>query len=506
MTKPQKNLFSQINAQALFEAATDAMLLVDNHGRVVQANLAALTLLGYSAEGIVGLEVEALMPENYRQQHHADRNKFINNSQKRPMGKGSTFTALNSSGKKIAVDIALSPLLIGNQTYILVIFHVAKQRRAAELALKVSEERLRLAKQAAGLGLFDFDAKKNEIHWDERMRELWGTDTKKSISYEKFLSSIHPDDRAVRQEALIKATNPNGSGDYSVQFRIVNGKDHLERWISLVGRMHFENGHAIRLIGIAQDITEHKKLEQYIHTQRTETEAIIKQQIAAHTASAIAHELNQPLAAISAYSEVALHALNTANAQPEKLKRALEGCVAQAQRAGTSLHELLAFLHAGDLVTEVFDINQLVKDALNIVKADGYIGFQPKLQFEENMPLVKANRLQIQKVLVNLLSNAVEAMRVAGVPMTAITVHVKTNQLLNMAHVIVQDSGPGIKHEDAKRLFEPFFTTKPTGIGMGLVISRALVESNGGQLWLEPIQTTNNDAGAEFHFTLPFAT
>ena len=117
------------------------------------------------------------------------------------------------------------------------------------------------------------------------------------------------------------------------------------------------------------------------------------------------------------------------------------------------------------------------------------------------MPQVLANRIQIQKVLVNLIRNAVEAMRSIGTNNSTITVTVRTNKNLNMGHVSVQDSGPGIPAEAVKRIFEPFFTTKPTGIGMGLAISRALVESNGGQLWLEP----NVESGAIFHFTLPFA-
>lgn len=371
-------------------------------------------------------------------------------------------------------------------------------------ALQKSEERLRLAKQSAGLGVFDFDARNQLVHWDERMCELWGNGTTQTVSYEAFLAAIHPDDRAARQAAIVQASDPAGNGEFKAEFRIINAKDSTERWIATTGKMHFEDGHATRLIGIAQEITEHKNLEKTLQEQRAESEAIFKQQVAARTASAIAHELNQPLAAISAYSEVALHALNDANMQPEKLKRALEGCVTQAQRAGSSLHELLAFLHEGKLAVAPFELNALVTDALNIAKTDGYKEFLPKLQLEPNMPAVLANRIQVQKVLVNLLRNAVEAMRSAGMPTAEIAVTVQTNQQLNMAHVSVQDSGPGINPDTIKRIFEPFFTTKPTGIGMGLAISRALIESNGGQLWFEP--NVLNSSGAAFHFTLPFAT
>ncbi|MGB2833301.1 MAG: PAS domain S-box protein [Methylotenera sp.] len=510
MNNPPKNLpeniLENLSCQVLFDTVADAMLLVDVGGRVVQANQAAQQLLEYSQETICGLEVEALMPASYRTQHHQYREIYSQHPEKRPMGNGRNLFALSGSGKKIAVNISLSPLQIQEQAYILITLSTNK-RRKAEQALRASEERLQLAKSSAGLGIFDFDATKNIVHWDERMCELWGAKSDKTISYEKFVAAIHPDDRAARQDALILATDSTGNGEYSAEFRIINAKDGVEHWIATTGRMHFENGHATRLVGVAQDVTENKKLEKNFQEQRAETESIFKQQVAARTASAIAHELNQPLAALSAYSEVALHALNDANANPDQLKHALEGCVAQAQRAGTSLHELLAFLHQGEIVTEQFNLNDIVRAALNIAKGDGYKEFHPTLELEQNMPAVLGNRIQVQKVLVNLLRNAVEAMRGAGVPSAAITVTVRTNKDLNMGHVTVQDSGPGVSQEMVKRIFEPFFTTKPTGIGMGLAISRALIEANGGQLWLEPYANkSNSKTGAAFHFTLPFAS
>ena len=498
----KNSLLTNLSVQTLFDAAADAMLLVDVTGRVVQANAVALELLGYPFEQIIGLEIEALMPKNYRNQHHHHRNTYSKNPEKRPMGKGRDLVALRKDGSELAVDISLSPINTGDQHFVLATLHIADKRRKVEEALKISEERLRLAKEAAGLGVFDFDYRHNIIHWDERMRDIWGEESEESVSYKKFVAAIHPEDRAARQAVIERAIDPASNGEYSVDYRVKNPNDGVERWIATVGRIHFTNGHATRLLGVARDITDQKMLEKTLQEQRAEMEALFKQQVASQTVSAIAHELNQPLAAISAYSEVALHALNSSTFNPENLKHALEGAVAQAQRAGKSLHELLAFMQKGELVTERFELNHVLKEALNIAKGDGYGDFSPLLSLEPAMPEVLGNETQVRKILVNLLRNAVEAMRGAGVPSSAISITVRTNQEINMAHVTIQDSGPGLDAETAKRIFEPFFTTKPTGIGMGLAISRALTESNGGQLWLEQ----NNKPGATFHFTLPFAT
>lgn len=495
MTNPLKGLSFQL----LFNATADAMMLVDPKGVVALANPSAQQLLGYSSVEVCGLMVEKLIPVKHHHHLHAD---YMRESEKWVSGSRKQLIALTKKGNEIAVDIGLSPIQVDDVFYTLVTFYATDRRRLAEESFKLSEERLQLAKQVVGLGLFDFDSNQNVLNWDEKMCELWGAESEASlVPFERFITAIHPEDRAARQTAFDNAINPKGNGEYRAEYRVINPTNQVERWVSAVGRMHFENGVATRLVGVAHDITEQKILEKKLQEQRYETESISQQMVAAHTASAIAHELNQPLAAISAYSEVALHALQADTHYSDNLKRALEGCVEQAQRAGASLHELLAFLQKGDLVTERFDLNDAVKEALNIARGNGYGEFYPMLELEQYLPEVLGNRIQALKILVNLLRNAVEAMRGAELKSSAITIKVRTNTATNMAHVTVQDNGPGLEHDIAKRIFEPFFTTKPTGIGMGLAISRALTEANGGQLWLD----SNTKVGATFHFTLPFS-
>jgi len=497
LTDPLKDL----SFKTLFEAAADAMLLVNDMGHIIRANAVALDLLGYAEKEICGLEVEALMPEEYRAQHHHHRSAFYRKPEKRAMGSGKALSILRHNGEVLTVDISLSPMQSKRQFYVLVTLHVADRRNQAEEALRISEERLMLAKQAAGLGVFDFDSNHNIWYWDERMRELWGAESNEAIATKQFLTAIHPEDRAAREAALDRSIDPAGNGEYSAEYRVTNPANGVEQWISAIGRMHFEDGVAIRLVGVARDITEQKILEKNWQTHRSETEALFAQQVASQTVSAIAHELNQPLAAISAYSEVALHALQNDHFDQKNLKQALDGCVKQSQRAGRSLHELLAFLQKGELITEKLNLNNIVLESLSLAKSYGYGEFQQELHLEPYLPAVLGHRVQIQKILVNLLTNAVEAMRGACVPAAAISIKVSTNAELNMAHVTVQDSGPGLDAITANRIFEPFFTTKHNGIGMGLAISRALAEANGGRLWLEP----NVKAGAIFHLTLPFA-
>lgn len=489
-----------LSFQALFNALADAMLLVDEAGYVILANPAAHALLGYTDDAICGLQVKTLIPElDLEQGNHLPAPNHTKSKQ-HSVNENNKLAVLTRDGRGLYVSANLASLHAQRQTATVITLY-DDRRRQAEESLRLSEERLLLAKRAAGLGVYDRDLANNTLYWDERSRELWGLEPDEEITYEKFESYIHPDDRASRYAELCRALDPASNGEYQSEFRITRKNDGAECWIATVGQITFENNEPVRLLGLMRDITEHKAAEHLIHERRSETEALVKRQIAVQTASAIAHEINQPLTAISAYSEVALHSLKNNNMSSENLCRALEGCVVQAQRAGDTLHELLNFLRQSELVVEPTDINRLVKASIDIAKKDGYGGFHPVLKLEQDMPPVLCNPLQVQKVILNLVRNAIEAIRESGIAAANITIKTRKIAKNNMAMITVQDSGPGFDKKIAMHLFEPFFTTKSKGIGMGLAISRSLIEANGGKLWHDP----DTKAGATIHFTLPFS-
>jgi two-component system sensor kinase FixL len=200
------------------------------------------------------------------------------------------------------------------------------------------------------------------------------------------------------------------------------------------------------------------------------------------------------------YAEAALRLLRAGNQAPEKLQQALQGGAAQAQRAGQVVRELLQFFQGRDAPVEAVDLGQAIGRALAVAEADVHGGFHSTVNLAPDLGLVKANRLQVEKVLVNLVCNGVDAMRAAGVSPQTIAISARPLADGDAAQVTVQDCGPGLTEEAIGRLFKPFYTTKPRGIGMGLSISRTLIEANGGRLWCEPTP----GRGGRFHFTLPF--
>ena len=368
--------------------------------------------------------------------------------------------------------------------------------------LAASEARLRLAKNAAGLGIYDRDFISGKLEWDERTREIWGFGPNDATSAEQIISVLHPDDLPAITAEIERACDPQGSGEFNAEFRIIRRADGCVHHLVANGQVFFEGGRAVRGVGVVEDISAQKRLEKEGQKRRSEMEFLVNQQVAVQTTAAIAHELNQPLISISVYSEAALRMLKSGIKHPEKLAHALEGAMEQSHRAGRTLHELLNFLQKGEAAREPTDLNDVVHEALATAEESGYGGFRSVVELEQGLRPVLANRLQMQKVLINLLRNGVEAMRNAGVPTAAITITVRTHGEKDMALVTVQDSGPGLDVKTAQRIFDPFFSTKAKGMGLGLAISRALIEAHGGRLWANP----DASPGATFHFTVPFAS
>ena len=249
------------------------------------------------------------------------------------------------------------------------------------------------------------------------------------------------------------------------------------------------------------DITDRKLLEREYGERRAEMDSLQKMHVAAQTALAVAHEINQPLFAIASYSKAARMMLKGDNPDYAEISNAVERCEEQSLRAGQSIRDLINFLNRGDSPRVPFNLNKEVVEIAGIAQTENSLGFHSIFKLAAGHPLVLANRTHVQKVLLNLIHNGIDSMQEAGVPLPTITLTTRTTKDDRFAQVTIKDNGLGIRKDEQHRLFEPFFTTKTNGMGMGLTISRSLIEENGGQLWVDPKESH----GATFHLTLPLA-
>ena len=258
-------------------------------------------------------------------------------------------------------------------------------------------------------------------------------------------------------------------------------------------------------VAFVLDLTEQKRAQEMLHqaqqtlyTTQVELERVSRVTTMGELAASIAHEVNQPLTAITNNGSACLRLLAKSSLDPEVLRRALEEIVSDGSRASAVLARIRAFIKKTPAVKQVVDINEVIQEVLALV---GHEFRKNRISVEHQLTRaltpVTADRVELQQVLLNLIMNGIEAM--AGVTDRPCLVGVQSRiDESGDVLVSVSDSGTGLG-SDGDRVFTPFFTTKANGMGMGLSISRSLIESQGGRLWAE----SNSPHGAVFSFTLP---
>jgi two-component system sensor kinase FixL len=247
------------------------------------------------------------------------------------------------------------------------------------------------------------------------------------------------------------------------------------------------------------DINEQHLAEQETRLLQDELAHVARLNSCGEIATALAHELNQPLGAIVLYCNACLKGLGSCSEDPARLAPLLEKTCAAAQQASGVIQRLRTFLRKAESSKSPADLNRLILETLRLVSPYAKDrGSRIKTRLESGLPLIVADHVHIQQVLMNLIQNAIEAMHAMPVGRRTVLVTSEYSSA-HMLSVTVSDSGPGMDASTRQRAFEPFYTSKKNGMGIGLSLSRSIIESYGGRLWAAPCA----DRGARLHFTLP---
>lgn len=288
-----------------------------------------------------------------------------------------------------------------------------------------------------------------------------------------------------------------------LEIDVVHEDGRIIRLLEYAAPLLDAHGQPRGAVGAFVDITERRSAEEGERRRLAEIAHVSRLSTLGEMISGLAHEINQPLAAASNFAR-ACHRWPQTSGEPlpAEVGRLVQNILAQTERAGEIVKRLTTFVKKGSSAPTYVDANALVQDVIALTKSC----FYPAMQQESNTPLlavlapqlpkVSVDSIQIEQVLVNLIRNAIEATQEAR---SAAPVIVRTERLSDAIKISVSDGGIGVASAEASELFEPFFTTKPAGLGLGLSISRSIVENHGGRLWVE----ANADCGSTFSFTLP---
>ncbi|UPJ40744.1 PAS domain S-box protein [Bradyrhizobium sp. 40] len=312
---------------------------------------------------------------------------------------------------------------------------------------------------------------------------------------------LMPEPDSSRHDGYIARYRTTGDPHIIGIGRIVTGKRRDGTTFPMhlsIGEM--QSGGEPYFTGFVRDLTEHQKTQARLQELQSELVHVSRLSAMGEMASALAHELNQPLAAISNYMKGSRRLLaGSQDPNTPKIESALDRAAEQALRAGQIIRRLRDFVSRGESEKRIESLSKLIEEA----GALGLAGareqdVQLRFSLNPNADLVLADRVQIQQVLVNLFRNALEAM--AQSPRRELVV-TNTRVADDMIEIEVSDSGSGFQDDVMPNLFQTFFTTKDTGMGVGLSISRSIIEAHGGRMWAE----SNASGGATFRFTLPAA-
>lgn len=520
-------------ARSLFEAIADSGILLDRTGRIVDWNPGASNLFGYSKKEVLGKSVNLIYQQNHPfpkiiheilpvQKKWSVETGFIRKNGTKGFCKTTaialtptnhnkttvllthqnispyknTESELKETTTRLAKEIRDNLEVIYTSNALLV--KSIETRELLERQLRESELRFHLLAENATDIISRHTPDGTYLYASPSCKTLLGYKPEELIGCDAYKFVHHEDVPKLKKIVNRRKDYPPHN---TVTYRVKRKEGEFRWFESNIRIVRDEQTKAIREIHSAsRDVTDHildKKArlrgQQLAHRFRLSTME--------EMASGMAHEISQPLAAIVNYTQGCVHYLQNDKHEPDQLIEIMKKAVAQAERAGQVIHRLKNFFCKGQIFRTPCKITSLIRETVSLIRND-LNSSKTKIDFalDKNVPLISADRIQVQQVMLNLIQNAIEAMQGVDIKNKRIQIQCKSYDA-NSVEIIITDTGPGFSKEVVHKVFEPFFTTKAHGRGMGLAICRSIIEAHGGKFTIHP--NTNNKSW--IRFTLPLS-
>ncbi len=377
------------------------------------------------------------------------------------------------------------------------VMDVTEHKRAEE-RVQQSEAYLAEAQKLTHTGSWVWEvAGRRALHLSDEWYRIYGFDKKDGMSaWNQRLERIHPDDRTRCQQTIDRAISEKS--EYEVEYRIILPSGTVRHLHSVGHPVLDASGKLVQFVGSSTDITERRLAEEALHQAQADLARISRITTMGELTASLAHEVNQPIAAAVTDANTCLRWLNRDQPDLDEAREAASRMVKDTTRAAEIISRTRLLFKKVNPQWESVDMHEIIREMVALMSAEAArYSISVWAELAAELPEVMGDRVQLQQVLMNLLMNSVEAMKDADGPRELIIRSQTTGD--GQLMVSISDTGVGLPPQQASKIFDAFFTTKPQGTGMGLRISRSIVESHGGRLWA----TDNSRRGASFHLSLP---
>ena len=369
-----------------------------------------------------------------------------------------------------------------------------EERHRAEDALRRSEAYLAEAQRLSKTGSFGWSVSTGEIRWSEESFRIFQYDRTTKPTVELILKRVHPED-AVRVKQTIESASMNGK-NFEHEYRLVM-PDNSVKYVHVVTNALSDKSGRIEFVGAVKDVTESKHADEALREAQANLARVSRVTTMGELTASLAHEIKQPIAAAVTNAKTCLRWLGRDQPDVAEAREAAARNIKDITRASDIISSISLLFKKGALQRELVDLNELIREMIVLLRSEANrYSVSIRTELAEDLPKVMADRVQLQQVFMNLMLNGIDAMKeTTGGGELTIKSEAGDAQLL----ISVSDTGVGLPLKQAEQIFKAFFTTKDKGTGMGLPISRSIIESHGGRLWV----TDNSGRGATFQFTLP---
>jgi len=464
-------------------------------GTVLSVNQAALDYHGITLQDVQkeDFHTRFFHPDD-GERLHEERKEAL----KRPLQFEYETRALGKDGKYRWFLVRCNPLLDDQGTidrWYATAFDIEDQKRAQE-DLRRSEAFLAEAQRLTSIGSFSWRVATDEITWSEELYRIYEFDPGIKITPEVIRTRVHPEDLTLYEKMVEQARN--GADDFEWQYRLLM-PDQSIKYIHAVAQATRDSDGQLEYIAAVRDVTARRFADEALDKARSELAHVARVMSLGALTASIAHEVNQPLSGIITNASTCMRMLDAEPPNVDGARETAKRTIRDGRRAADVITRLRALFSRKDVIIEPVDLNEATREVIALSRSElerNRVIVRPTLT--DNLPLVKGDRVQLQQVILNLLRNASDAM--SSVYNRPRMLLIRTEQGADATvQLSVQDIGRGFGTESLNRLFEAFYTTKSDGMGIGLAVSKSIIENHHGRLWATP----NKGPGVTFSFSIP---